>query len=166
MNPHDIEPWILLRESGELDPASAAELDAALAADPALRAFAESLQRLGDASRAATVLLAPPLPELNRARILREARIRPTPWIAPFLAAAAAVLLGLGLWQMQPKTAPVLPETAVATHTALAEDPVLSGLEDLDTRLSALFDLATLDEAPETDVNTWAEELLALEERI
>jgi len=76
MNPHDAETWILLRDSGELDPARAAELDAALAADPALRGFAESLQRLGDASRAASERLAGPTPEWVRARILREARPR------------------------------------------------------------------------------------------
>ncbi len=165
MNTHEAETWILLRESGELDPARAAELDAALAADPALRDFAESLQRLGGASRAATRTLEAPLPERIRARILRQARTRPTPWTAPFLAAAAAALLGLGLWRMLPRPPPVMPETAYASP-GLADDPVLEGLDALDTRLSALFDLANLDETSESDLNAWAEELLQLEERI
>jgi hypothetical protein len=121
---------LVLHRYDELDPARRAELDAALAADPALAARRRALDRTLDAASAAA--LPEPSADLGERMWARVApRLGPQqppqrlrPWLA--LAAAAGIAaVGIVLWsgRLPSSIGPVTPSLAATTTDAIAFTP-------------------------------------------
>jgi hypothetical protein len=180
MNPNELEEFLLLRDSGELDAASERRLEKALAQDPALRQKAEEARVLLHAGRWASDVTTPALSEIARERILRQSQRSSGRFLPRVLAAAALVLLGIGLWphvasRFQPVSETLIAVTPVEAppqQMADLEQPVLPDLDvsDLDSLQEELKSIATqdlhYDLATGGDPESWAQELLGLEDSI
>lgn len=100
-----IEKQILLRESGELSAAAAAELDSKIARDPALQAYAKDVHALHTAARQALTVDGPAASVTQRIMARADA-LNADPQPRPLalrtlqiLSYAAALVLFLGLWR-------------------------------------------------------------------
>lgn len=143
MNINDIETLILLRQSGEINPADLTRLEDTLAADPAAAERARRLDRLVGLARTPADETA--LPSFVRERILHEARAlahagehterRANRWsFGVRLAAAAAVALLLGLpllfLGVSRPTAPILVNVPVPAAPLALDDGLLAAIVD------------------------------------
>ncbi|MCO5061240.1 MAG: hypothetical protein M9963_04445 [Kiritimatiellae bacterium] len=173
MNSDQIEQWILLRQSGELSRRKSRQLDALLAQNPDLRQFQDDLQRLGNLSRASTdESSVPSMSGIIRARLLASAECEPKAYairqwdFIPALAAAALLLLGVGLWlhRAPHESAPIARTTLPSDSTALAwSDNLDAELNELQDALAGLGDTQTQTSLSSADEESILRELLELE---
>lgn len=171
MNQHEIENALLLRDSGELSATHAEQLAQILARDPDWAALAEENRVLQAAGPLSSATVVPPLPELQRERIL-QAAAKPAPSALPRLLALAAMLvLGLALFphlsnHLQPLP-PVL-TTAIepVSPTLTSEDPILNELAELENELALWSATPPSDPGFIENEHDWAEILIAAEESI
>ena len=147
MTPAQLEPLLLLEQSGELTDTQRRTLDAALAADPAarrlrdeLRGLARALPPAPDPAPRAAAQIAARL-QRNRKSLLA---FRPA-W-KPALAAAAALALLLGVQLFRPGSPSADTDLARSETTATAEntpaddwtDPLADDFTELENLLTAL----------------------------
>lgn len=167
----ELENAVLLAQSGELSPAELDSLQQARRERPDLDAWAKESLVLQSAGRTTSEELVPPLPELNRERILKTAS-RPESKALPRLLALAAVLvLALGLLPHLSRHFQAPPPTLTTRIEPIQEDfqsvdPLLEDLESLEDQLAVFTDLSMDDSRILEDENDWAELLLSLEEPI
>lgn len=169
--------WILLEQSGELPAFRARRLSRHVAGCADCRAYRHDLLRVMEAAREPEAATAPAVLDRIRSTARREAgrsveiRLRPSPlpatWRPALVYAALSVVALLGFWLV---IRPALSPTAVPPSPALAAKAEYRWEDDLDTRIaevqSLLASASTTDSAEPDDVNSIAEELLQLEEKI
>lgn len=171
MNAREIENALLLRDSGELSAPEQEKLLQALQSDPVLAALDLENQVLQAAGPLSSSIVVPPLPDLNRERILQAARKPAHAYLPRLLALAAMLILGLALLphltnRLQPT--PTVLTTAVdpIRPNLTAEDPILTQLEALENELALWSALPVSDPGFIENENDWAEILISAEESI
>ncbi|MDF3128053.1 hypothetical protein P0Y35_02470 [Kiritimatiellaeota bacterium B1221] len=171
MNHRELENALLLRDSGELSETDCLLLEEALEKDPALAALAEENQILQAAGPLSSTLMVPPLPELNRERILHAAEKPKNKYLSRLLAVAALLVLGLGILphftRHLPPSQPLITAQIDPIRSDLqTEDPLLDRLDDLEYELSLWSNLEMGDPAFLENESDWAKILLSAEDTI
>ncbi len=171
MNHREFENALLLRDSGELSEAETLRLENALKNDPALAALAEENLTLQAAGPMSSTLVVPPLPALNRERILSSAAKPENKYLPRLLAFAALLVLGLGLLphlasRFQPAPPIMTAHIEPIRADLQTEDPILNTLEDLESELALWSGIGMNDPAFLENENDWAEILMSSEDAI
>ena len=152
MNCNKSQRLILLADSDELSARQQAALGRHLEACPDCRAYRQQTERLLSAARSALPETEPHPSTFVRIREAAEAGpparlLRLSPMTVRALAAAAAVLVAVGLWFAKPPAQPLAKpvDTVASLGTVLTlvsdedlEEPVTLGGDDRDARVRAL----------------------------
>ncbi|MEX2607707.1 MAG: hypothetical protein WD708_10205 [Kiritimatiellia bacterium] len=168
---HEQKNAILLEQSGERTAAEREAPHQTHTDRPDLSDWAMESRVLQAASQSATEILSPPLPELNRTRILKAASQPASKTLPRLLALAAILVLALGLLphlsrhlQSPP---PSLTTRIQPVQTDFdSRDPLLDDLDALQEQLAVWSNLSMEDSRILEDENDWAEILLSMEEPI
>ena len=185
MKRETLEQWVLLRDSGELGALQSWRLKRALARDPELRAFEQSVSSLTRAVQSTSDV--PPVPSYSMHQILRAAesalppsedRTKPAPvrWLLPLVSYSILILVAIGgllalrlivpggisgpnVVKAPTPPAPITSEEALAWEDGFEE--VMSALQT--TLASADESWMNGSTTASTDEETIAEQLLSLE---